>query len=104
MKRVLIIAGITACFLSVPAFAEDGLANAKKAGCLNCHAVDAKVVGPAYKEVAAKYKGDKEAPAKLLKKVNDGGSGNWGTMPMPAQKGKMTDAEFKATISWILSL
>ena len=104
MKRVLIIAGITACFLSVPAFAEDGKDLAKKAGCLNCHAVDMKLVGPAFKEVAAKYKGDKEAEAKLTKKVNEGGSGNWGSMPMPAQKGKMSDAEFKTTIGWILSL
>jgi len=104
MKRVLIIAGITACFLSVPAFAEDGKDLAKKAGCLNCHAVDMKLVGPAYKEVAAKYKGDATAEAKLIKKVNDGGSGVWGTMPMPAQKGRMTDAEFKTTVDWILSL
>lgn len=106
MKRVLMIAGVAACFLSVSAFADqqDGLANAKKAGCLNCHAVDMKLVGPAYKEVAAKYKGDATAEAKLIKKVNDGGSGVWGSMPMPAQKGKMTDAEFKTTIDWILSL
>lgn len=104
MKRVLIIAGITACFLSVPAFAEGGLDLAKKAGCLNCHAVDMKVVGPAYKEVAAKYKGDATAADKLFAKVNAGGSGNWGTMPMPSQKGKMTDADFKTTIAWILSL
>lgn len=104
MKRVLIIAGIIACFLSVPALAGDGKDLAKKAGCLNCHDVDKKVVGPAYKDVAAKYKGDKEAEARLTKKVNEGGSGNWGTMPMPPQKGKMTDAEFKTTIGWILSL
>ncbi len=106
MKRVLIVAGITACFLSVPAFADsqDGMANAKKAGCLNCHAVDMKLVGPAYKEVAAKYKGDATAEAKLIKKVTEGGSGNWGSMPMPSQKGRMTDAELKVTVGWILSL
>ncbi len=104
MKRVLIIAGITACFLSAPAFAEDGKDLAKKAGCLNCHAVDMKLVGPGYKEVAAKYKGDATAEAKLIKKVTEGGSGVWGTMPMPAQKGKMTDAEIKSTVGWILSL
>lgn len=103
MKRVLLIAGITACCLSTPAFA-DGEANAKKAGCMNCHAVDKKVVGPAYKEVAAKYKGDAGAADKLIAKVNAGGSGAWGPMPMPSQKGKMTDAEFKETIGWILGL
>lgn len=104
MKKVLIIAGITACFLSAPALADDGKDLAKKAGCLNCHAVDKKLVGPAYKEVAAKYKGDASAEAKLIKKVMDGGSGVWGTMPMPANKGKMTDEEFKTTVGWILSL
>ncbi len=103
MKRVLIAAGISACFLSVPAFA-DGLANVKKSGCMNCHAVEMKLVGPSYKDVAAKYKGDPTAEGKLLKKLNDGGSGTWGTMPMPAQKGKMSDAEFKETVGWILSL
>lgn len=103
MKRVLIIAGITACCLSTPALA-DGLDNAKKAGCMNCHAVDKKLVGPSYKDVAAKYKGDAGAEAKLIKKVMDGGSGAWGTMPMPANKGKMTDEELKTTVGWILSL
>lgn len=103
MKRVLIIVGITACCLSTPALA-DGLENAKKAGCMNCHAVDKKLVGPSYKDVAAKYKGDAGAEAKLVKKVMDGGSGAWGTMPMPANKGKMTDEELKTTVGWILSL
>lgn len=104
MKKVLFIAGITACFLSAPVLADDGKDLAKKAGCLNCHAVDMKLVGPSYKEVAAKYKGDKEAAAKVLKKVTDGGSGTYGTMPMPPQKGKLTDAEMKTTVDWILSL
>jgi cytochrome c len=103
MKMVLIIAGITTCCLSTPVLA-DGLENAKKAGCMNCHAVDKKLVGPAYKDVAAKYKGDAGAAAQLIKKVMNGGSGVWGKMPMPANKGKMTDEEFKTTVGWILSL
>ena len=103
MKKALVIAGIAACCLSAPVFA-DGQANAKKAGCFNCHAVDDKVVGPTFKEVAAKYKGDNEAEAKLIKKVNEGGSGVWGKMPMPKQAGKMSDAEFKETIGWVLGL
>lgn len=103
MKRVLIIAAITAYCLSTPVLA-DGLENAKKAGCLNCHAVDKKLVGPSYKDVAAKYKGDASAEANLIKKVTDGGSGVWGKMPMPANKGKMTDEELRATVAWILSL
>ncbi len=103
MKRILIIAGIAACCLSTPVLA-DGLENAKKAGCLSCHAVDRKVVGPAYKDVAAKYKGDAGAEAKLIKKVKGGGSGVWGKVMMPANLGKMTDEEYKITVAWILSL
>ena len=103
MKKALVIAGIAACCLSAPVFA-DGMANLKKAGCLNCHSVDDTVVGPAYKAVAAKYKGDKEAEAKLTKKITEGGSGVWGKMPMPAQKGKMSDAELKETVGYILGL
>ncbi|MDE2118546.1 MAG: c-type cytochrome [Betaproteobacteria bacterium] len=103
MKRVLIIVGITSCCLSTPVLA-DGLENAKKAGCLNCHAVDKKIVGPSYKDVAAKYKGDANAEAKLIKKVMSGGSGVWGKARMPANRGKMADEEFKTTVGWILSL
>lgn len=104
MKKILVVAGITACFLSAPALAENGKDLAKNAGCMMCHAIDMKLVGPSYKEVAAKYKNDATAEAKLLKKLNDGGSGVWGTMPMPMQKGRMTDAEFRITVNWILSL
>ena len=103
MKWVSIIAGITACCLSTSVLA-DGLENAKKAGCLSCHAVDRKVVGPSYKDVAAKYKGDADAEAKLIKKVRDGSSGVWGKVRMPANLGKMTNEEYKTTVSWILSL
>lgn len=103
MKKALAIAGIAACCLSAPVFA-DGLENAKKSGCMNCHAVDKKVVGPTFKEVAAKYKGDNGAEAKLTKKINEGGSGVWGKMPMPKQAGKLSDAELKETIGWILGL
>lgn len=103
MKMALIISGITACCLSAPAIA-DGLENKKKAGCLSCHAVDRKVFGPSYKDVAEKYKGDANAEAKLIKKVKGGGSGVWGKMRMPANLGKMTDEEYKTTVAWTLSL
>jgi cytochrome c len=103
MKRVMIIAVIITCYLSIPVLAG-GLENAEKAGCLDCHAVDRKVVGPAYKDVAAKYKGDANAEAKLIKKVKGGGSGVWGKDRMPANLGKMTDEEYKVTVAWILSL
>jgi cytochrome c len=77
----------------------------KKARCVACHTVDAKRVGPAYKEVAAKYRGDAGAPAKLFDKVRAGGSGNWGQVPMlPHPADKISDADLKAAIAWVLSL
>lgn len=105
MKLVLIVAGmgIAASCLITPALA-DGMDNVKKAGCLSCHAVDRKVVGPSFKDVAAKYKDEAGAEAKLIKKVKGGGGGVWGKMRMPANLGKLTDEEYKTTVSWILSL
>ena len=104
MTKTLIIAAIIAGHVSSPALAN-GLANVKKGGCLDyCHAVDKPLVGPSYKSVAAKYKGDKGAEARLIKKINEGGSGAWSAMPMPPQKGKMTDAELKEAVGWILGL
>lgn len=79
--------------------ADEALAKAKN--CMACHAIDKKVVGPAYKEVAAKYKGDKGAVDKLAAKVKAGGKGVWGEMPMPPNN--VTDAEAKTLVTWILS-
>ncbi|MHB1232297.1 MAG: c-type cytochrome [Burkholderiales bacterium] len=81
----------------------DGLALAQKNACMACHQVDKKLVGPAYKDVAAKYRGDKTAEAKLVKKVKNGGSGVWGTIPMPPHP-QMSDADIKTIVHWILSL
>ena len=103
MKRVLVIAGIFTCCAGTPALA-DGLENAKKAGCLSCHAVDRKVVGPSFKDVATKYSGVVDAEATLIKKMKKGGAGVWGKTRMPANLGKMTDEEYKTTLDWILSL
>jgi cytochrome c5 len=80
-----------------------GTAMMQKDGCSACHAVDKKVLGPSYQEVAAKYKGDKDALAKLTQKVKAGGSGTWGPVPMPPNA-QVPDAEVKALVSWILSL
>ena len=85
------------------AVAADGAALAQKGGCLVCHSVDKKILGPAYKDVAAKYKGQKEAAEMLIKKVKAGGSGVWGPIPMPPNTGKLSDDEFKALVDWILS-
>jgi len=75
----------------------------KKDGCAACHAVDKKIIGPAYQEVAAKYKGDAGAAAKLIKKVKDGGSGVWGPVPMPPNA-TTSDADIKSLVDWILTL
>jgi cytochrome c len=75
----------------------------KKDGCAACHAIDKKVIGPAYQEVAVKYKGDKDAVAKLTKKVKEGGSGVWGAIPMPPNAAT-PEADIKELVTWILTL
>jgi len=86
---------------SAPAFAQADFA--QKKNCMACHAVDKKVLGPAYKDVAAKYAGQKDAVDKLSAKVVKGGSGVWGNIPMPANP-QVTDAEAKQLVQWILTL
>ncbi|MCL2523515.1 MAG: c-type cytochrome [Betaproteobacteria bacterium] len=80
--------------------ADEALAKAKN--CMSCHTVDKKLVGPAYKEVAAKYKGDAGAAATLAAKVKAGGKGNWGQVPMPPNN--VTEDEAKKLTAWILSI
>ena len=84
-----------------PAFADQALATAKN--CMACHAVDKKVVGPGYKEVAAKYAGQKDAVDKLAGKILKGGSGVFGVVPMPANT-QVSEAEAKKLAAWVLSL
>nr|AGB68885.1 cytochrome c [Polaromonas sp. GM1] len=86
--------------LPVPSFAN--LALAQKNACMACHAVDKKVLGPAYVDVAAKYKGQKDAEAALVSSIKKGGSGKWGAIPMPAQN-NLSDADAKALAKWILT-
>jgi len=76
---------------------------AQKSGCMMCHAVDKKVMGPSYKDVAAKYKGQADAEAKLIAKVSKGGSGTWGAIPMPANSPKVSDADIKTLVKWVLA-
>jgi cytochrome c len=75
----------------------------KKDGCAACHAIDKKIVGPAYQEVAAKYKGNPKAAAMLAEKVKKGGVGTWGQVPMPPNA-QVSDADIKNLVDWILSL
>jgi cytochrome c len=91
----------TALFLAfaIPVQASEELA--KKHACFACHAVDRKLVGPTYKEVAAKYRGDKGAEAKLAEKVKKGGQGVWGQVPM-APNPNVPDADVRALVKWIL--
>jgi cytochrome c len=107
MKLVLasIVAGAALVAGSAHAALDNAAAEAmmKKDGCAACHSVDKKVVGPAYEEVAAKYKGDAGAAAKLIKKVKDGGSGVWGPVPMPPNS-TVSDADIKSLVDWILTL
>lgn len=86
MKSVILSMAVVSMFIANQAQAADAKAAealAQKSGCLACHAVEKKVLGPSYKDVAAKYKGDKGAEAKLAAKVKAGGSGVWGPVPMP---------------------
>ncbi len=94
---LVVLAGLAAA----PAFAQ--LELAQKKNCMACHAVDKKVLGPAYKDVAAKYAGQKDAVDKLASKVMKGGSGVWGNIPMPANP-QVSEAEAKQLVQWILSL
>ncbi|MGY0194026.1 c-type cytochrome [Leptothrix sp. BB-4] len=89
-----------ATLIAGPAFANQELA--QKKACLACHAVDKKVVGPAFKDVAAKYAGQKDAVDKLAAKVLKGGSGVWGPVPMPANTA-VSEAEAKTLVTWILT-
>jgi cytochrome c len=99
MKPLFALAALAAVTLSSPVFANAELA--QKKNCMACHAVDKKLVGPAYKDVAAKYAGQKDAVAKLAEKVIKGGSGTWGQIPMPANA--VTPEEAKTLVTWVLS-
>lgn len=100
MKKLLLVA---AAFMVLPtlSFADEKLAQSK--ACMACHAVDKKMVGPAYQEVAKKYASDKDAVAKLTASIKAGGSGKWGAVPMPPQPG-LSDAEAKTLASWVLGM
>jgi len=98
------IAATASVLLSAPAVSgavTDATPLAAKYNCQSCHAVDSKLVGPAYKDVAAKYAGDPDAPAKLEQKVKSGGSGVWGAIPMPPNN--VPDADLKTLVEWILA-
>ena len=106
MKRQWIVLAASACVAGGAHAALDNTtaeAMMKKDGCAACHAIDKKIVGPAYVDVAAKYKGDKDALVKLSEKVKKGGTGVWGSIPMPPNV-TVSEADIKDLVTWILTL
>jgi len=101
MRALTVGAAVAALFLANAAYADEALA--KKYNCAACHAIDKKGVGPAYKEVAKKYKGQANAAAKLAAKVKKGGGGVWGQVPMPPNAA-VPDAEIKKLVDWVLKM
>jgi cytochrome c len=104
MKKLLMgTAAATALCLTAGAQAQDAMKLAQDKSCLACHQLDKKLVGPAYKDVAKKYAGNKTAEAMLVKKVREGGSGVWGQVPMPPNTG-VNEKEAQILVKWVLSL
>ena len=105
MKSIAIALAATAvlaCGIEARA-ADAGEDLAKNSGCLACHSIDKKLVGPSYKDIANKYRGDKSAPATLAKKVKEGGKGVWGEIPM-TPNAHVKDADIQTIVNWILTL
>ena len=100
MKQTLIALALTVVTVA-PAMADQALATSKN--CMACHAVDKKLVGPSYKDVASKYAGQKDAVDKLAAKIMKGGSGVWGPVPMPANP-QVNEADAKKLAAWVMSL
>ena len=107
MKTILVPAFVFTALTvaALPAQALDAAAAsalARKGACIACHTANNKMVGPAYKDVAKKYAGDANAPAYLAKKIRSGGSGVWGSVPMPPQA-SLSDAEIGTLVEWVLA-
>ncbi len=105
MYKWLILAGVMA---ATPAFAAGEMDLARKSGCLACHALDKKVVGPSWKDIAARYKGKDDARAMLIEKVKKGGKGNWTEVtrgvPMPPYSPRVSDANIEKLVDFILTM
>lgn len=99
MRTIVLAAAAVAAVFAAPAQADEALA--KKHQCLACHQLDKKSVGPSYKDIAKKYKGQADAVAKLSEKVKKGGSGVWGPIPM-APNPAVPDADIRKLVEWVL--
>jgi len=106
-KWLIVPAAAAALLISAQASADE-LALAKKSGCLACHGVDKKIVGPSWKDVAAKYKGDAGAKDRMIAKVKKGGKGNWtkitGGAPMPPYSPRVSDENIEKLVDFIMTL
>jgi len=100
-KSGLVLAALGLAFTAAPALAS--LELAQKNACTACHAVDKKLVGPSYQDVAAKYKGNAKAEAMLIEKVKKGGVGTWGQVPMPPNA-NLKDPDAATLVKWILAM
>jgi len=98
MKAILSVVAAASLLCAAPAFADEALAKSKN--CMACHAVDKKLVGPSYKDVAAKYAGNGDAVATLAGKIKNGSSGVWGPVPMPPNN--VTEEEAKKLATWVM--
>lgn len=104
VSAVLTVSALGCAFTSAAQAADvpRGQIVANANACMGCHAVDRKLVGPSFQQIATKYKGDTQAPAKLSRKVKDGGAGVWGMIPMPAHQ-SMSDADIRTVVDWVLA-
>lgn len=101
LTHAIVLLGLGSALVAPGAMASEEIS--KKAGCAGCHTVDKKLLGPSYKEIAAKYKDQKDALGKLSEKVRKGGVGAWGQVPMPpTDASRINDADLKAVMEWIL--
>lgn len=101
MKTIALLVAIAGCAVGATAQASEELM--EKSGCVSCHRIDQKLVGPSFKDIAIKYKSDRNALPYLLEKVRDGGEGVWGDMPMPPNSVEMiSDADLKTVLEWVL--
>lgn len=109
MKLKISLSVATACgiaalaFTATSSYAATGAELAQKNGCLACHSMDKKVLGPAFKDVSKKYKGNADAVTMLSKKIKDGSTGVWGAIPMPPNGPKVSDADIKVLAEWVLA-
>jgi cytochrome c len=100
MRKIVLTFALAGVAVALPAQANEALA--KKNACMACHAIDKKLVGPSFKDIAAKYRGDGNAEAMLADKVKKGSSGVWGQVPMPPNAA-VPEADIKTLVKWVLS-